>query len=112
MNPYYNQNYTTEQVETVLQTIKDCVRCNHYIISKNQNRSENIQFINNYNLSFAKQKDILLKIELDDFCHSLQNTNIGFEYETLYVFCPQMMLFNFDSEEEMVDIYTKFNIIE
>ncbi|MFZ3100905.1 MAG: hypothetical protein WA113_01605 [Desulfitobacteriaceae bacterium] len=112
MNQYYNQHYTKEQIEIILQTIQDCIRRNRYIISKNENRSENIEFINNYNLSTAKQKDILLRIEPDDFCHSLQNTNLGFEYETLYVFCTQIMLFNFDGEEELVDIYTKFNIIE
>jgi|SRR5665647_1059577 len=112
MNPYYNQNYTMKQIEAILQIIQGCVRRNRYIISKNENRSENIEFINNYNLSSAKQKDILLKIEPNDFCHSLQNTNLGFEHEILYVFCPQMMLFNFDGEEELVDIYTKFNIID
>jgi hypothetical protein len=112
MHTYYNQNYTREEIEAILQTIHDCVRRNRYIISKNENRSENIEFINNYNLSAAKQKNILLKIEPEDFCHSLQNTNLGFEHEILYVFCPQVMLFDFDGEEELVDIYTKFNIIE
>lgn len=47
-----------------------------------------------------------------DFCHSLKNMKIGFEHETLYVFCPQILLFNFDGVEELIDIYTKFNIIE
>jgi len=112
MNPHYNQKYCRKQVETILQTIQDCVRRNRYIISKNENRTENIEFINNYNLTSAKQKDILLRIEPDDFCHSLQNTKIGFEHETLYVFCPHVMLFNFDGAEELVDIYIKFNIIE
>lgn len=112
MNPNYNQNYSKEQIQSILSTIQDCVRHNRYSISKNEFRKENIDFINNYNLTSAKQKDILLKIEPEDFCHSLQNTNLGFEYETLYVFCPQMLLFNFDGQEEMVDIYTKFNIIE
>jgi hypothetical protein len=112
MSQHYNQNYTKEQIEAILLTIQDCVRRNRFIISKNENRRENIDFINNYNLSSAKQKDILLKIEPEDFCHSLQNTKEGYEYETLYVFCPQMKLFNFDGDEELVDIYTKFNIIE
>jgi hypothetical protein len=103
MSQHYNQNYTKEQIEAILLTIQDCVRRNRFIISKNENRRENIDFINNYNLSSAKQKD---------FCHSLQNTKEGYEYETLYVFCPQMKLFNFDGDEELVDIYTKFNIIE
>lgn len=64
MSEHYNQNYT----------------------------KENIQFIQDYNLKDAKQKAIILSIETTDFCHSLQNTNIGYEYETLYVFCPQRAL--------------------
>ena len=112
MSEYYNQSYTKEQIEAVLDTIQNCVRQNHYTISLNEKRKENIDFINNYNISSAKQKDILLKIEPEDFCHSLQNLNLGFEHEVLYVFCPQMVLFNFEGEEEIVDIYTKFNIIE
>lgn len=112
MNPNYNQNYTKEQIELILEKIWDCVRCNHFYIAKNENRIENTKFINNYNLSTGRQKDILLKIESDDFCHSLQNIKLGFEHETLYVFCPQVELFNFDGEKEVVDIYIKFNIIE
>jgi len=42
----------------------------------------------------------------------LQNTKIGFEHEVLYVFVPQVQLFNSDGEEETVDVYTKFNIID
>ena len=38
--------------------------------------------------------------------------NPGFEHEILYVFCPQRTLFNALGEEEFVDMYTKFNIIE
>jgi hypothetical protein len=112
MNPHYNQNYTRDQIEAVLQTIHDCVMRGHFTIAKNENRYENRNFINNYNLNYERQKDILLKIEPEDFCHTLKNTKIGYEHEILYVFCPQMLLFNFEGEEEQVDIYTKFNIIE
>lgn len=111
MNSHYNQNYTREQIIAVLQTIQDCVRESRFVISKNENRQENIDFINEYNLTDQKQKDILLKIEPEDFCHTLQNTKSGFEHEVLYVFCPQVVLFNFEDNEELVDIYTKFNII-
>ena len=112
MNPHYNQDYTMEQVEAILDIIQDCVKHNHYTISRNENRKENNDFIKDYNLTSGKQKDILLKIVAKDFCHSLQNMKIGFEHETLYVFCPQILLFNFDGVEELIDIYTKFNIIE
>ena len=112
MNPNYNQNYTKEDIENILCIIKKCIECNKYTISLNQNRRENIAFLNDYNIRSDKQKRILLNIKVDDFCHSLQNMNVGYEHEVLYVFGPQVSLFNIDDVEEVVDIYTKFNIID
>ena len=112
MSEHYNQNYTREEVEVILNKIKDCINDNQYIISQNQNRAENVQFITEYRLDEKKRKEILLSIEVDDFCHSLNNINPGYEHEVLYVFCPQRNLFDIFGEEEFVDIYTKFNIIE
>lgn len=112
MSEHYNQNYTQEEVDSILQKIKHCVNNNRYIISQGENRQENIQLINEYNLKSSRQKEILLSIEVSEFCHSLNNINPGFEHEILYVFCPQRTLFNVFGEEELVDIYTKFNIIE
>lgn len=112
VSEHYNQNYTREEVEVILNKIKDCINDNQYIISQNQNRAENVQFITEYRLDEKKRKEILLSIEVDDFCHSLNNTNPGYEHEVLYVFCPQRNLFDIFGEEEFVDIYTKFNIIE
>lgn len=112
MNPYYNQNYSREEIEDILGKIKACVSAGKYSISLNEHRQENIDFINEYNIRSDKQKSILMQIEVEDFCHSLQNTNLGFEYEVLYVFVPQVQLFNADGEEETVDVYTKFNVID
>jgi hypothetical protein len=112
MNPHYNQSYTREQIIAVLQIIHDCVRKSHFIISKNEHRQENINFINEYNLTSKRQKEILLKIKPDDFCHTLQNKKFKFEHEVLYVFCPQVLLFNFEGVAETVAVYTKFNIID
>lgn len=50
MNPYYNQNYTREQIDAILYKIKDCVVNNKYTIALNENRQENIDFINEYNI--------------------------------------------------------------
>ena len=55
---------------------------------------------------------ILLQLKVEDFCHSLQNTKPGYEYEVLYVFVPQVNLFNAEGVEEKVDIYIKINIID
>ncbi len=111
-NQYYNQNYTKEQIEAVLVKIKECVEAGRFQISMNENWRENIDFINEYNIYPQKRKEILMQISVEDFCYSLQNTKIGYEYETLYVFVPQIELFNALGEQELVDIYTKFNVIE
>ena len=87
-------------------------RAEKYTIAQNEKRAENQALIREYNLRPERQRHILLQIESEDFCRSLQNTHVGFEHEVLYVFCPQVVLFNFDSEEKHVDIYTKFNIID
>lgn len=112
MNPHYNQNYTKDEVRNILEIIKGCVRNKRYTIALNENRQENIDFINEYNIRSSKQKSILLEIQAEDFCHSLQNTKPGYTNETLYVFVPQVVLYDSAGEEEMVDIYTKFNIID
>lgn len=71
-----------------------------------------MDFITEYNIRSDKQKEILLKIEVEDFCHSLQNIKTGYEHEVLYVFVPKVQLLNADGEMEEVDVYTKFNILD
>lgn len=112
MSQHYNRDYTKEEIAAILQRIQDCIRGGKYTIAKNENRQENLDLIREYNLTSERQRHILLQIGIEDFCHSLQNTNTGYEYETLYVFCPQVTLFDLDNGEKLVDIYTKFNIID
>ena len=112
MNEFYNQDYTQEEIEVILEKIKECVRNDKFSIAQNENRQENVEFIEDYRLNASKQKEILISIDKMDFCHSLKNTKVGFEWETLYVFCPQRTLFDVFGEEELVDIYIKFNVIE
>ena len=112
MSQHYNQNHSRKKIETVLNEIKNCVSSGKYIISQNDKRQENIDFINEYNIRTERQKSILMQINVEDFCYTLQNTKLGYEYEVLYVFVPQVKLYNSDGDTETVDIYTKFNIID
>lgn len=112
MNPHYNQNYSHEEIKDILSKIKECISTGKYTISLNERRQENMDFINEYNIRSDRQKSILMQIEVEDFCHSLQNMKSGYEYEVLYVFVPQVQLFNADGEEETVDVYTKFNVLD
>lgn len=112
MNPHYNQNYTEEDIRKILKTIKNCIRNNNYTIAMNENRQENIDFINEYNVRSEKAKNILLQLSTKDFCHTLKNTKIGYEHEVLYVFVPQARLFMADGKGSTVDIYIKINVID
>ena len=112
MNLGDNQYYTREVIDVILARIKSCIQNNRYTISLNENRQANIDFINEYNISGDKQKSILLQIKTDDFCHSLQNTEMGYEHEVLYVFVSQVQLFNAEGAAETVDVYMKFNVID
>lgn len=91
---------------------KECIKNNNYTIAINENRSENIEFINEYNIRTDRQKLILLQLQTNDFCHTLQNTKVGYEYEVLYVFVPQVNLYDANGIEAKVDIYIKINIID
>lgn len=67
MNQHYNQNYTREEIDRILAMIKDCIGEDRFIISTKENRQENMDFINEYNLNSGKRKQILLNITTEDF---------------------------------------------
>lgn len=112
MNSHYNRNYTREDIDKILIKIKECIRNDNYTISMNEKRQENIDFINEYNIRSNKQKAMLLKIQTDDFCYTLNNKKVGYEHEILYVFAPKVDLFGADDMQRTLDVYIKINIID
>ena len=54
MDLYYNQNYSRDQIGAVLAKIKSCVISNHYTVALNENRKENNDFVNEYNIRSDK----------------------------------------------------------
>lgn len=111
MNNSYLKNFSREEISDILKTIQTCVKKDNYVISRNDNRKENIGFFDKYSLTAAKIKAIILNIEIYDFCYGLHNEHAGFEHEILYVFCPQIEL-SYGDIVDMIDIYSKFNIID
>lgn len=105
------RDYTDEQIKNLVEIIKDCVRENRYTISLEDNRMENIQFIEEYNLNEKKRIDILFNLDYRDFCYGLQNLKDGIEQNNLYIFCVERELYNIEDKKEAVDIYLKFNIM-
>ena len=108
----HNQSYTKDQITELVKRIKIAVRHRQYKVELNENRTENIDFINDFLLTDSDIQNLILSITADDFCHSLKNTKKGYEHETLYVFVPESKLTNLEGEENMIKIYTKFNLIK
>ncbi|WP_459481953.1 hypothetical protein [Clostridium saccharoperbutylacetonicum] len=105
------KDYTEEQIKNLVEIIKECVRENKYTISLDENKMENLQFIEEYNINEKKRISILCDLDYKDFCYGVQNMKNGIEQNDLYVFCRQRELYNIEDKKELIYIYMKFNVI-
>lgn len=106
----YNQNYQRNQIEDYLDEIKECIARNSIAFA--EEREKNRDFHLEYQLTYRKKIDIVNKLKCDDFCHTLNNYNRGFEDEVLYVFVPVVILNTVEAVRERVSIYLKFNLLK
>jgi hypothetical protein len=102
---------TPEEVKRYLSKLTKAIIDDKYIISKQNNRKENVDFIEDYSINTKKEKEILLGLQFDDFCYAASNTNEGYEHEVLYIFCKCQEL-NLWGTLENVDIYIKINMTQ
>ena len=110
-NPQKFFNFTSDEIKDYLDKFRKCILEGRYSISQNENRQENIDFIEDYKIDTKKEHEILLGLQFDDFCYAVENDNIDFAHEVLYIFCKQHEL-DFWGTLETVDIYIKVNMIE
>mgnify|MGYP001451722670 CR=1 FL=1 len=104
-------DFTPEAIKCYLTKFRRAILDDKYIISKNKNRQENIDFIEDYKIDTKKEKEILLDIQYDDFCYAVDNDNEEFAHEILYIFCKCQEL-DFWGTLEIVDIYIKINMTQ
>lgn len=112
MYPYYDQRYTYHKINTIVKQIKACIKAHRFTISLNDQRQENMMFLQEYKLCDQFIRNILLNLKVEDFCHALHNTKSGYEHETLYVFVPKVTLYDVEGRNASIDVYLKFNLIE
>lgn len=98
---------TEDEVKEYLESLKELVNKNRFKIA-DKNREKNIEFINLYRLKHRKQKEMLLNLEVSDFCYVADNYKND---EKLYVFCKEYELDNWGTYESVL-VYIKINIIE
>lgn len=101
--------FTPEEIKKYLDDLRRLVLDGMYVISKNENRQENNDFIEEYKIDSKKEKEILLSLQFDDFCYAVDNEKEEFAHERLYIFCKEYELDNWGSLES-VEIYIKTNI--
>ena len=104
-------NFTKDDIKAYLEKFRKCIINGRYTISQNRNRQENMEFIEDYKVNTKKEHEILLGLQFDDFCYAVENDNVNFDDEILYIFCKQHEL-DYWGTLEVVDIYIKVNMIE
>lgn len=102
-------DFSIADIVKYLEESQKLIAEDRYSIAQNENRQENIEFIEDYRIFSKKEKEILLSLTHLDFCYAVDNEKEKFEDEVLYVFCKECEL---DHWGELVDvkIYIKTNV--
>ena len=112
MSDYQPQKHIDFDYQDILEYLK---RAKIAIVQEKynlaMNRVKNKKFSEDYNLTVKKIENIILNLEVEDFCYAVDNEKEEFSHEILYVFCSREEL-NYFGEYKEIYIYIKFNLIE
>ena len=97
-------NHTKEEIDEYLKIIKKSVNSGKFIVCTTQKNEKNRKFVETYKLNKNKQKQMLMELEVKDFCYSADNYNEP--QERLYFFCREYELNNWGTIEK-VEVYIK-----
>lgn len=107
---FYRQDVSQGDVSAFLARVKECIRADRFVVEDGSivegdgGVRKNSAFMNVYGLyRRSDQKQLLLSITLEDFCH-VRKANDGRE---LYVFCVQRPLYRAGSGTCSVWVYVK-----
>ena len=97
-------NHTKKEIEEYLKIIKKNVNNDRFIVCTTKKNEKNRKFIETYKLNKNKQKQMIMELEVNDFCYSADNYN-NVE-ERLYFFCKEYKINNWGTLEN-VKVYIK-----
>lgn len=106
----FDQTYSVSEIEDILSQIKKLVQTDRFTISTGENRVKNDDFANEFNLSRADRKELILQIQVRDFCDCVQSPNVYQNHDDYFIFGPQFNLVDFLGDERTVQVYAKFVI--
>lgn len=101
---------TREEVGSYLADVKQAVKEKRYTVSP---REKNEQLFIDYVFTEQKREEILLNLDIEDFCGAVNNDHPKFSHEILYIFGRDVRLLSrFGGGEKKVSLYIKFNKLE
>lgn len=102
-------NHTKEEIKEYLNKVKESISKGKFIICTTPKNEKNRRFIEEYKLDSNKQKQMLIELEVNDFCYSADDYKNP--KERLYFFCREYELNNWGTIEK-VKVYIKITIKE
>jgi len=97
-------NHTKKEIEEYLEIVKKSVAIGKFIVCTTEKNEKNRKIVFEYGLTKNKQKQMLIKLEANDFCYSVDNYNEP--QERLYIFCREYELNNLGTIEN-IEVYVK-----
>lgn len=95
------------EVKAYLGELKKAIRRGRYRIAP---RDKNEQLFVQYIFSENDMKEIILGLEVEDFCEAVFNDHPKFKHEVLYIFGKNVRLKSrFSGNKKGVSLYIKFN---
>ena len=100
-------NHTRKEIEEYLYKVKKSIKIAKFVICTTEKNEKNRKFIEKYKLDSNKQKQMLIELQINDFCYSANNYN--YPQERLYIFCREYELNNWGIIEK-VKVYIKIAV--
>ena len=100
---------TREEVEEVLDKARQLLTAGAFSISQ---REKNNMFMDEYNLTHNKVKQLVLDLKVEDFHAAEYNNNENYDPDNIcYIFVPQVLLSDVMGERKKRNVYVKFVIV-
>lgn len=97
-------------VECYLEDVKQAIKEKRYKVSS---REKNERLFVDYMITEKQREEILLSLQVEDFCEAVYNKNDKYKHEILYIFGKdEYLLPRFGGKEKLVSLYIKFNKLE
>jgi len=94
-------------VEYILEEMMECVEQGNFVVKQTD---KNEEFAFEFSLTTELKRNMLLAIKVNDYFNSDESRNFPGRY--IHEFCPIYNLCNMDGNEELVDVYVKFEVEE